>query len=729
MAARRQMACVALIAMAVAGACWARMGTFATGEDPATYIRLAKRVLESGFSLQSLVEIVDFLAPVFPLWVTAIVGLAGPLAVYVVHPVLWVALMVITARWATCVFREERPLAVCWMGVLIPIFLIGGYPLNIHFLLLPFRETMALAMAVAGLLVWLRAVQRASFGLGLLAGALVLLTIGIREPMLLAFVGPTLVSMVATRRGRGSARPIWGLLTLPLVSAAGALLLLLSGRLSPNLQMHLWWKSLTAGAFGARYLARLGETAGWIPGELGWVGLLGLVWSAVRARRKPELLWSFATPAVLFLLFHAGYTPHRRYFLMTLFFVSPLSAWGLFDAIHTGLRMIRSPARLRFVSRAAWTTAAIGLAWTIAGVQPWGARVGWRDVRRIQHLFQALPTQGAVVHETSRRVAEVLENFTSQRLLVPNEVPEELACGRPVSYVWPLNRDARDISQTHGADPARYGSYYAEFSPSKFAPQQFSLGRANYGLALWRPKQRDEVKRELLLPASTRILWFDFGHRTSTTPVNIHFSTPSGAEWVESVHAAGWIPIAIPAAVASETERLRIRITDPDHQLSASMNIAAQDPSRSMRFSLTDRRSLSCDVWVDGTSSPEPGSKWAAAFEESIRLHIPAPSGAPVRSWSCILFLLRRSVASSSSAPDSAETMIRIASPGLRQSMEVVWPSHRSVIPVAVSGDLPPVESSSADFIPLEIRISQPVRAAITELRVGYDLIERGAAP
>ena len=73
--------------------------------------------------------------------------------------------------------------------------------------------------------------------------------------------------------------------------------------------------------------------------------------------------------------------------------------------------------------------------------------------------------------------------------------------------------------------------------------------------------------------------------------------------------------------------------------------------------------------------------------------------------------------------------MIRIASPGLRQSMEVVWPSHRSVIPVAVSGDLPPVESSSADFIPLEIRISQPVRAAITELRVGYDLIERGAAP
>lgn len=240
MAARRQMACVALIAMAVAGACWARMGTFATGEDPATYIRLAKRVLESGFSLQSLVEIVDFLAPVFPLWVTAIVGLAGPLAVYVVHPVLWVALMVITARWATCVFREERPLAVCWMGVLIPIFLIGGYPLNIHFLLLPFRETMALAMAVAGLLVWLRAVQRASFGLGLLAGALVLLTIGIREPMLLAFVGPTLVSMVATRRGRGSARPIWGLLTLPLVSAAGALLLLLSGRLSPNLQMHLW---------------------------------------------------------------------------------------------------------------------------------------------------------------------------------------------------------------------------------------------------------------------------------------------------------------------------------------------------------------------------------------------------------------------------------------------------------------------------------------------------------
>lgn len=710
--------------------CWSRMGTLATGEDPATYISLARGLLDSGFGRDGAGAVLQFIAPIFPLWIALILGVSNAAVVYWVQPVLWALVMALTARWATEYLRETRPGAELWMGILGPLLLLSGNDLNAHFMLLPFREIMALGFAVLSLWLWRRAVLRSSGGHGLWSGVLLLLAVGVRENMLLAFAGVITIAGTGVVFRRESPRPLFGLLS-PLLGLLVMVVILYGlGVWAPNLQMRSWWAYLAGENGGSRFETRLALSASWIVPSLGVVGSLGLVWSLWRQRWNSLFWGSFILPAVLFLLFHAGFIPHKRYFLITLFFFAPAAAWGLFDALQGALRWVRRPSWARWISRAAWTAViawALGVAYHVGS---WGARVSWSDVRQLRQTMCALPHNAVVLDETARRAREAFQNYTSNQIITPFDASKELGKGRPVFYLSPLNKDAVHTQKTLYADARTIGAYYSDVRAASTNQILLAMGSALFELVEWRSKSLECVENTLALTGPAKVLWIDFGHRSPCSrEVETVVSCDDRIVWTGSLYASGWQPVALPHDRVVEARNLQIKCRDPEKQLPSSLPICVQDEHRSLPFSMVDRRSLSTDRWVEGIESPRPYTKWAATFDRDLALNIPVPAGAPVQTWKCVFFLMRRSPDPEDVDSNAGEPFVTVSSPWMDATVNVPWPQGRRTITIPVAGRIPSPMSPDVRALNLHVHTSRPMNIALTGIRVGYDLTPREGSP
>lgn len=716
--------CNVAIASITAVICWLRMGTWVTGEDPFIYLKLARRLLESGFSREAVAELAAFIAPIYPLWITLVLGVAGPAAVYVLNLVTWILLVALAGRWVAQQMKPNERIFEVWMGAVFALVLLGGYGLNVHFLLLPFRETTALLVVVLALLMWDRAVRASSYGCGLATGLLTILAMGIREPVALALVGPVLFDLWRIFRYRSSARPLLGVVTLPLLVLILLTSLYLIDVWQPNFQIKLWWSSLTAGAAGSRYINRLVETAHWIPGELGWFGIISAVWAFWRQRRHPHIFWSYFFPSLLFLAFHAGYTPHRRYFLMTLFFLIPAVGYGSYDAFGTlAGRFIGRSGRKRAAWALAWSALMAVLLWTAVHVQPWGSRVSRDDVRQMARALSVVSDKQIAVDPRCRRLVDALVTYADMQ---PVNFADD-AFRKTRWSIVPLNDAAlyppdRPLQQVLWPNLLRY---YGRADRSDASTLRFPLGQARFQVKGWTPWDHRVIECEVDLKEGWGVLWLDLGAGDDVpSPASVVVQTGEKVLWRGDVSARGWQPIAVRTPEATGAT-LRVRIEAATGCLPDQPIVAVQRARRFVSFGLTNQRSLSTDRWMegDGPAAPRPSWRLAAPAHFLRRVRLPIPSGELIGAWSCRLTWLRKG------KELERQNLIEIRSPSLAETSRTIWPVGEATLNVELSGAGAFGASGADHDLALDVVVQDPVNVILAEVQLCYDPPDRNAGP
>ena len=364
-----------------AGTLWAytRVHTYATGQDPKTFLVLAKRMLqgESGAGT-------GLVAPGWPLVLAAVMRVFGVRAAFWTNVPLFALLFVAVGALAGRLSKDWRRGCVVAAGS--ALLMLGGAPYNPHFLLWVFRQTPVYLTAALALLCLERAVARRVAGrpgaaVAWLGGSLAWVVAGVlvRETgvLLLPAMGLYLLAdalgWMGACKERGPHR--WLLAGIFAgVGGAGAVGLAVA-----------WGLGLLSGSAQTGYLLELlphlfsrssplMEMAGWILGELGWAGfaalLVGIALS-VRRRNRGYLLL-FLVPAATFLLFDGMLKAHRRFFLSTLFFLSPVAMMGACEAAGAAWRFVRKGlARVEVPEK--WRKRARTAGW----VAVWGAMAAW----------------------------------------------------------------------------------------------------------------------------------------------------------------------------------------------------------------------------------------------------------------------------------------------------------------------------------------------------------------
>jgi hypothetical protein len=489
-----------------------RIHTYATGQDPRTFLLLAKGWLTGRVTVDP-----GFVVPGWPLVLAAVIKLFG------IHAAFWsnVPLFVLLVRTLQLLLEEltgsfRRSAAMAAGAVLL---LLGGYALNPHFLLWVFRQT---PMYLAGVLAWLclvRAVRRQAEGrLGAaaawLGGTMAATVAGVlvRETgvLLLPAMGLYLLAVGLGWAGPDPAagRPARGRWFLFALSAGIALAALIGGVLAT------WFLRLPLVTGQASYiiekapvlLARpfrewpvLAMLAG-IPEEFGGIGLLALLLGIREAFRRGnrDFLFVFLLPALAYLVFDGLIKFHRRFFLSTLFFLAPLAMLG---AVAAG-RWLAGMARRRLV-RAGWpdgrlaragrtARAAVWLAlagwgaWTVAHIVPWGLKVTSAEVDRAVEVLAPWtgPDRPLLVDGRTRYLNDVLEVFTDWPL---EQVREEGLAGYvrnpPLVYVQP---DDEAAIYRHGGVPSHSADAvladHLSLVPLPGGGGGFSLGNSSYRL-------------------------------------------------------------------------------------------------------------------------------------------------------------------------------------------------------------------------------------------------------
>lgn len=446
---------------------WAygKVHTYATGQDPRTYLVLAKGMLEGNTEGGGSAGLV---VPGWPL------VLAGVMKVFGVHAAFWTNVPLFVLLIGLLGILSGR-LSGSWrQGTVVAagsaLLMLGGFEHNPHFLLWAFRQTPIYLTAVLAFLCLERAVARRSEGrrgaaAGWLGGAFAWVAAGmlVRETGVL--IVPALgLYLLADALGwigpadKGHGR--WLLAGIFAGAGAAAALAVAAawrmGVLSGSAQTG-YLIDLLPHVFGRFY--RLREPLGWIPDELGWGGCMALatgIGLSVRRRDRGYLLL-FLLPAVSYFLFDGLIKAHRRFFLSTLFFLSPvamLGACGTAKAAWRALQWIMDrqevPAKWRKRTRmAGWSAAWLGMAaWcaaVVVHIRPWGVQATRADV---DHALEAMaPWAGdgrpVLVDGRARFLEDVVAVFTDWPMLAVDR-GNAASCVRdpPLAFVRPENRAA-----------------------------------------------------------------------------------------------------------------------------------------------------------------------------------------------------------------------------------------------------------------------------------------------
>ena len=505
---RTRLAKILFLAAVALGTLWAylRIHTYATGQDPRTFLLMAKGMLGGASPVDS-----RLVVPGWPLVLAGVMKLFGTHAAFWTNVPLFVMLV-----WTLQALLEEmtgsfrRSAAMAAGAVLL---VLGGYPLNPHFLLWAFRQT---PMYLAGILAWLclvKAVRRQSAGrlavaAAWLAAALAATAAGVlvRETglLLLPPMGLYLLTVALGWAGPQPARSRWFLFSLAAGIGLAALcagilavwylrLPVASGQVSFLLEWGPWLLSRPFRDWPVRVMLAK------IPAEFGWIGCLALlfgVWESFR-RRNRDFLFVFLLPALAYLAFDGLIKFHWRFFLSTLFFLAPLAMLG---ALAAGERLGRlalgrmsragwsaeRQTRAAFAARAAvWVALAVWCARMVLHIPSWALAVTRADVDRALAVLApwTAPDRPLLLDDRTRYLADVLEVFTDWPL---ERIREESVAGYlrepPLVFVQPTDQTA--IYRFAGLPSRRADAILENHLSLKPLPGEpgFSLGTSTYRL-------------------------------------------------------------------------------------------------------------------------------------------------------------------------------------------------------------------------------------------------------
>lgn len=499
MAMKRRYAEILFWVAVTAGTLWAysRVHTYATGQDPRTYLVLAKGLAFGGASGNA-----GLVVPGWPMVLAAVMRLAGIHAAFWTNVPLFVLLIGAVGTLAGRLSGSAaKGMAIAAGTALLAL---GGYEHNPHFLLWAFRQTPMYLTAVLALLCTERAVARRAAGrLGsaaawlsgaaawTVAGVLVRETGVLVLPAIGLFILGDALGWVGPAEGRGRGR--WFLVALAGGGCLAAVLAALALGLHSASTQSRYLLALLPHLFERPWVMR--EMLGMIPDELGIAGTLALaagIGMSLRRRHRGFLLL-FAATGLAYLLFDGLLKSHRRFFLSTLFFLAPVAMLGACGAVEAAWRAVRRgllrtgagalrTERVRMAGWVAvWTAVAAWCAVVVSRIGPWGVRASRGDVARA--LATMAPWAGGedrplLVDGRARFLEDVLAVFAdwSVRAVDADNAAASIT-EPPLAFVRPVNSAALHWA-VPGPPAARILEGHGRLEPVPGG--EFALGAGRY---------------------------------------------------------------------------------------------------------------------------------------------------------------------------------------------------------------------------------------------------------
>ena len=682
-----------------------RIRTCVTGQDPDFYQYLARQIATQEPGSPAFREALFYVAPGFPVLLAAIRLTLGPFVANWVN--LGFALLLFASLTGLLLRMPDGERHAPLVLVVSLAFIFLGPGGGVWFLLYPFRETSALALAVTACwcLTTLNIDPRRRGGLPL-ASVLLLAAGAVRESMLLLYA-PALVwvwTRSPDRRGRGVF-----LFLLPMLCLLLALVVLAAVGWNPvqhalriAARFDVGRMSLVPRAVVLRVAQSATAHAGMLHGQLGGFGLLLLAFGLWSLRRDPVARTFLAAPALLLFGFYAFFPPHRRYMLSMLLFLAPLAGFGLarvIDLVSARLHRHGGAVPREALSRVVAGLLVLLLLVHAASVQPWGRRIGRREVERLLAACAefAEPGDAFYTERACRWISNALAIYSGFRVdLDPAELTAHLDAGRNAFFLKPLDAAAfypADLQRFPLPEETQWHDRLDLFSVSVHPGHRHYLdfADAQFHVLHLRPWSQRRLRADLPPRAGgPYLVWLDVRGSDPAAPKTVRFldrERQALGEWLWP-EGNGMAAVILPEEpMAQPGLSIEIHSSEPLPTRVVSGYMAL---GRELRFDLTAARNLSVERWFspDMPSLPPAARAWhhpVLAGPETV-FHVPPVLGPPAEIE--VLLVLR--LIGNLSGPAMIVNRINgreLSRNALRPGQARQWNSF--VVPAAGSGDTP----------------------------------------
>ncbi|NCC53307.1 MAG: hypothetical protein EOM20_19135 [Spartobacteria bacterium] len=627
-----------LLCMAAVGVAHLNTLTYVSGQDPFMYLRLANRMASAGTVGAALQHLKDapFL-PVYPALLAGSIKLFGPFAPYWFNMALFMCLVPVLGFLLRFLLRDIWAAVIALLAVCL--LLLGGYPLNAHFLLYPFRELPAMLFMVAGMACFYRGSESKYRGLWLMVGAGIcfILAILMREPSVFAVAGPVcwlLFGFQAPGREKAQ-RLLWFALPWLVAFLVWSCFVMLTGKMvSP--QFTSWSRILLtlgpvnlARQFGVNARAMLG----FFPDEFGWILLALTILGIWRERRNTRLLSAFLVPALLFFVFYAFYEAHRRYFLNVVIFSAVFAGPGIMLAVDAARRGLPRPVRVWLpVLPVVVLTVCLGHA--VGRLHPWGPSVSMKQARQFRETLSATARAGDVVFidPRCRYMVDAVVSLTDLNVAHPRASARVVHTGGHYLYAAPLNEacfyrgDAlRKYDGVNGGALIRHFADMRACKTEEGIPMDVAIGEARFRLYQVTPW----ITRRIIKPLScsspsNRVMWLDFGNPAAACARTVRLLDPAFREqqvW-EGIHTGGLHAFVLPdAPTDNAVGHVEVFSECP---LPSDFLVGCVSDGEFMEWPLDADRAVSVQACFQAPFLPvDTDDKYAAVFNRGGAIHLP----------------------------------------------------------------------------------------------------------
>lgn len=626
-----------LVACAAVWIAQTRTYTYVSGQDPMTYMHLARQLL--GTTPHDPVTSGKLVAPGHPALLAAVIALFGSLAPYWMNAVL--AVIGVLLLWKLLTLLNMDRIGALASVLTTMLIVLAGHPNNVHFLLYPFRETSGLFVLGLALLLFVAGMRsdnfRAQAAFGAASAVLALLASAIRETALIGFGGILLYSVAVPSVRRSSWRVPATFCAVLAVSLAAVLLIAGHAALSAQ------WRVLPvlAGQYGLRgfvdrFMFNEHVMRTLLVSELGWPGLCLLATCLLAVRRQAMLVVTAAVPALGWHICHAIHEAHPRYALYALICLGVLAGAGIASLLGM-LNRKRDDSPQGPSTALSVATILILCAAVLTEVyltNPWGTRVRRRQMDEFKAVIARVPGASTVLLTgTDRYVLDAVFSHTSLQVMTPETLIPSALREKPVLTVRALNREA----SFHGG----YRPYAGILAPAILAhyasvgmvlddsgqPSVFSLGDGQYELVCSTPWTQTTYTTELAVkPGSENVVWLDFGYSPPKTERSVTVTLPND-EASSTTFAFGgkdMVPVLVPRSMTtSSVVRLVVESNEPFRDTPL---FTIQREGEPASFFLDHRRSQSIHAWFKkGFGGQTPAEKYTATMFREGTIAIPVP--------------------------------------------------------------------------------------------------------
>ncbi len=580
----------------------AKIWTYASGQDSATYMEIARGMQQWVREEPVLTHHLKLVAPVYPALLAVMRELGGPLVAYWVNPVICVVWLVLAAQLAARCAGRERLVPPVMLMTASAAFL--GNSLFPHFALYPFRSPLMLALMFAGFLLVHRAARLRSIT-ALVGGWLVLLLAALtREFALIGWICCGIwwwgeVRVPKALRLTGTALFLGPIL----LGALSAPLWILS---SGSEQIHVFVTYILRRALeqGSSFLWN--NFAGICFGlfqALGPIGLLCLLLGFWHTRRNRAVRWLIIVPG-LFLAF--AYTPflvHQRYVQESLAFLAILSGIGLGRACEA-LRLRCAPPWQRI---APWLVQSAVLLFCIVppllAASPVFGRVTAREIRL---FLEKLPPEvkdghAAVINNVEGRLWEVIQANTRLTCINATQVPLPVP-GSPPALHYLESKDGKGWSPKKWLrERSGYAALQDHYDLKPWS-ETFTLGGVEYHG--WTCLIRRETTASADIPLETgtdHLLFLDLGGNPTQGRIRILDDADGDISAPYTLkEARGWTVLQLPP---SRTGSRHVRVSlEADAPVPADLNAIVGERGKPVELTLGVMRLASSMALFDPAS-------------------------------------------------------------------------------------------------------------------------------